>query len=59
MKWIEISKQRPPKGELIWIWDMENNYKYLIRYLGSEETWLEKKENSAFPIWAYLNEKEI
>ncbi len=58
MKWIEIAKTRPPHGELIWVWDIENNYKLLIRYMGSEDTWFSKKENSQFPIWAYLNERD-
>lgn len=58
MEWIEIAKTRPPHGELIWVWDMESNYKFLIRYMGSEDTWFSQKENSRFPIWAPLNEKD-
>ncbi len=58
MEWIEISKRRPPYGELIWVWDVENNCRYLIRYFGSEESWLEKKDNSKMPIWAHLNDIE-
>ncbi len=58
MKWKEISKERPPYGELIWVWDMENNTKGLIRYFGSYESWLEKKDNSVHPIWAKLNDEE-
>ncbi len=56
MKWIEISKKRPPHGELIWVWDLGNNQKFLIRYNGSENIWLECKNNSNFPVWAYLND---
>ena len=59
MIWREIEKERPPHGELIWVWDQTNNQKFLIRYLGSEDCWLEKKSCSIFPIWAKLNEKLI
>lgn len=56
MKWFEISKTRPPFGQLIWVWDMERELKFLIRYKGSEEAWIEKKDSDKFPIWSYLNE---
>ena len=56
MQWIEIEKIRPPHGELIWVWDMDNHYKFLIRYMGSEETWMDTKKNTRFPIWAPLND---
>ncbi len=56
MKWKEIKKERPPHGELIWVWDMERNCKFLIRYMGSENVWFETKEDTKFPIWASLNE---
>ncbi len=59
MEWHEISKKRPPHGELIWVWDKSLNSKFLIRYMGSEESWLNCKDNDNFPIWAYLNESML
>lgn len=56
MKWFEIEKFRPPCGELIWVWDMDLNHKFLIRYLGSQESWEESRYDKRFPIWAYLND---
>lgn len=58
MKWNEISKKRPQFGELIWVWDIIKQQKFLITYLGSEESWLDRKEDINFPIWAYLNDDE-
>jgi len=55
MKWYEISKIRPPHGELIWVWDKSTNSKFLIRYMGCEDSWIRCKDNDKFPIWAYLN----
>ena len=57
MKWYEISKVRPPHGELIWVWDKTNQNKFLIRYMGSDESWISCKDNDNFPIWAYLNDQ--
>ena len=58
MKWHEISKERPPHGELIWIWDTEKNEEFLHRYMGSEQTWIERKNDKICPIWRPLNEPE-
>jgi hypothetical protein len=58
MEWIEVSKIRPPHGELIWVWDIDKNEKFLVRYMGSEDIWFATKENRRFPIWAHLNEEE-
>lgn len=57
MEWYETSKKRPPHGELIWVWCESINSKFLIRYMGSEESWISCKDNDKFPIWAYLNDK--
>lgn len=57
MKWREISKERPPHGELIWVWDMEECREFLIRYKGSEDCWLRVKDSSNCPIWRPLNEE--
>lgn len=58
MKWREISKERPPHGELVWVWDIDLNHKFLIRYMGSEDIWIQTKDSSICPIWAKLNEDE-
>lgn len=58
MRWIETKKIRPPEGELIWVWDMEKNCKFLVRYHGSYDSWIERKDFTPFPIWAHLNPEE-
>lgn len=58
MKWVEISKERPPHGELIWVWNMRDQKPILIRYMGSEEIWLLLKHTPVYPVWAPLNEDE-
>lgn len=58
MKWIEIDKQTPLHGSLVWVWDMNNSYKLLIRYMGSQEVWFQTKGSAQFPIWAPLNDDD-
>jgi len=58
MKWRKVEEERPPHGELIWVWDIHNSYKFLIKYMGSEDFWFQTKGSSQFPIWAHLNEDD-
>lgn len=55
-KWKEISKEQPVHGKLIWVWDIHHQHKFLIRYMGSKDIWLETKDNTKFPIWSYFEE---
>lgn len=51
MEWKKICEQRPIHGQFIWVCDMLYQRKFLIMYLGSEETWDVLKNNERFPIW--------
>ena len=45
MKWYKVKEKRPPSGEWIWVWCTHDNTKQLIRYMGSQETWEETKND--------------
>lgn len=58
MKWYKVKDKRPPFGQWIWMWCTHDNTKQLIRYMGSLEIWEETRNDTNFPIWAYLNDEE-
>lgn len=57
-KWKDISKERPPFHEYIFVWDMINQKEMLILYLGTEEIWERTKNNFKFPLWRLALEIE-
>ena len=58
MEWRKISEERPPHGEMIWIWDNEKRNKFIITYFGDAETWDITKNHSNFPLWGHINEEK-
>lgn len=57
-KWIDASREKPPIGELIWVWDNEKREKFVVRYLGDKTTWEMNLNNLNFPMWALIKEKD-